>query len=376
MADSVTNLSLDALFRGTSTGSLDRALTNNLFRLSHLNSAGMVSSNRDNQGYVFCTRPQLNLQKGNLRNDPDFYPLLTQDPYSLSTAIRVMLDPRIANGYRRIFKGKIISTPRIESFLFDNKQAFIPFISNSLLSMSGGRDQHLNFWSGDAGNAKQVYTAPDGIISDYGHYDISLNLLNMDGDPATATMNYWLRYIANVRFGPKMDPYDDYLVRNTRDYDTRFYRFVLDRQKMRVTKFFMTGVSTPKTNPTGIFFDLNRQSPYSEQTKELNFNFDSVGFFAFDPRIPFYFNKAVMAFNEEMRDANRASAMVRLTQAELMSVGNGSLPLYPRVDLETLNFEWWTSRNATESSKAADDEYGDVNDTPTDSTSPDLTTYV
>lgn len=353
MAKSVTNLSLDALFRGTSVGSLDRALTNNLFRLSHLGSSGMVSANRDNQGYVFFTRPQLNLQKGNLRNDPDFYPLLTQDPYSLSTAIRMMLDPRLGNGYKRVFQGgklRTIEFPRIESLLFDNKLAFIPMFSNSVISLSGGRDQHLNFWASDPGLAKQVYSAPDGIIADYGHYDIPVTLQNTDGDPATALMNYWLRYIANVRFGPKMDPYDDLLIRNTRDYDTRCYRFVLDRQKMRVTKFFMTGVSTPKTNPTGIFFDMNRQTPFSEQTKELNFTFESVGFFAFDPRIPMWFNKAVMAFNEDMRDQNRSRSMHRLTMSELVSIGNGSLPLYPRVDLETLNFEWWTDKNAVEES--------------------------
>src|SRR5574344_1401956 len=78
MADTVYPQSLDSIFSASGVGSLDKALTNTIYGLDYQQNRAMTKSNRDQQGYVFMTRPQLNLQKDNLRNYRELYPLLDE----------------------------------------------------------------------------------------------------------------------------------------------------------------------------------------------------------------------------------------------------------------------------------------------------------
>jgi len=77
------------------TGSIDKAISNNLYGINHQGVKSIISENRDSYGYVFFTRPQLNMSTYNLRNLRHFYSLLTTDHATIQRYVRCTLDPRI-----------------------------------------------------------------------------------------------------------------------------------------------------------------------------------------------------------------------------------------------------------------------------------------
>ena len=69
----IVSQSLDDYFQSTPIGSVDKAIGNNLFGINHRQIPGLVPSNKDIYGFTFFTRPQLNLQTDNIRNERRFY---------------------------------------------------------------------------------------------------------------------------------------------------------------------------------------------------------------------------------------------------------------------------------------------------------------
>ena len=129
----ITTESLDGLFSRMPTGSLDRAILNNLKTINHRQTPGMVPMNKDMPGYTFFTRPQLNMQRENLRNVRQLADLLSSEPQSIQTFVRCTLDPRLINGYSI---GRTV-VPGMKSGVVDNRSAFINVLTNNLISISG-----------------------------------------------------------------------------------------------------------------------------------------------------------------------------------------------------------------------------------------------
>ena len=341
MSNPISPYSLDQIFTASSVGSLDKALANNIYGLNNTQLPGFLSSNRDNQGFIFATRPQLNLQKFNIRNVRELYPLLTDDPKSLAKAIRMILDPRIGAGYTIHRRGKSSHVPPTSSYAVDNDQAFIPFITNNAISSSGWPDMRLNTSTSDPGLFKQVVVLPDDALRNYGENDITINLQNTTGDPATLMCFVWIFYMKAVKLN-YLSPYFDYLFNNRRDFDTRLYRIVLDQNKDFVTKIMATGPGFPVSCSIGMFGDFNRATPFSEQTNEISINFKTVGSFFIDPLIISHFNTTVKTFNPSMKDEKRFGSMVKLSKFEYPTFRHRC---YPRIDEATMAFEWWAKRS-------------------------------
>ena len=131
MSDPIISQTLDQLLSSLPTGSLDRAILNNLSRFNHRQTPGAVPSNKKSPGYIFFTRPQLNMQADNLRNTRKLSMLLSSVPESMQTYIRCMLDPRLMTGVK-FGNGRPI--PPISCPVVDNKQAFIPILTNSCIN--------------------------------------------------------------------------------------------------------------------------------------------------------------------------------------------------------------------------------------------------
>lgn len=337
MTEGIFPHTLDSVFASTGVGSLDRALTNNIYGINHMQTPGMVSSNRDHQGYLFMTRPQLNLQKDNLRNMRELYPLLTEHPGSLALMTRMMLDPRIGAGYRYKKTGGFGEIPPLRSPLMDNNNCFIPFITNNLISATGWPDEAIPTSSSDPGLHKQVFTLPDGLTRNYGEYDVSINVQNTMGDPVSLLLHTWLHYMSAVKEG-RMDPYHDYIINDRLDFNTRLYRVVLDHRREKVTKIMACIAGFPTSNPTGMFADYNRQTPFSEQTKEISFRVKCTGFVAYDPLLVRNFNQVVSIFNTAMTDQHREDNLVLLGPKDLKIFNHQA---YPRINPETMAMEWW-----------------------------------
>ena len=337
MAESVYPRSVDSLFAAIGVGSLDRALTNNLYGINHMQIPGMVASNRDQQGYLFMTRPQLNLQRDNIRNMRELYPLLTDNPASLAKAVRMILDPRLGAGYRYKKANGFGEIPPMYSPLVDNNNCFIPFITNNLISTSGWPDETIPTSSSDPGLHKQVFSYADGIVRHFGEYDVSINVQNTTGDPTSVLLHTWLHYMGAVKEG-RMDPYHDYIMNDRLDYNTRLYRVVLDHRREKVTKIMACIAGFPTSNPTGMFADYNRETPFSQQTKEISFRVKCTGFVAYDPLLIHHFNKTVEIFNVAMSENLRESNLILLQPNELRNFNHRA---YPRINPDTMAMEWW-----------------------------------
>lgn len=338
MADTVYPQSLDSIFSASGVGSLDKALTNTIYGLDYQQNRAMTKSNRDQQGYVFMTRPQLNLQKDNLRNYRELYPLLDEDPNSLAKAVRMLLDPRLGAGYNYKMGSDLVKIPPIHSNIIDNQMAFIPMITNLATTVSGFPDLVMQTDSSDPGLFKQVYVLPTGVAKNYEEYDVTITTKNISGDPLSMMLYTWLHYMSAIRAEATMSPYYDAILNDRIDYQTRIYRVILNESKTKVTKIFASIAGFPVNSPTGMFADYNSETPFSEQTKEIPIRIKCMGFVAYDPLLIYHFNKTVGIFKPEMREGNIERYMHLLRREELPYY---RWRAYPRINPENMNMEWW-----------------------------------
>lgn len=340
MADNIISQSLDSIFAGSAIGSLDKALAYNIRGFNALQTTNAVLPNQDHQGYLFVTRPQLNMQKDNIRNFAPLYGLLNDDPNSAGLAVRMLLDPRIGAGYRYSLGGKIEDKfiAPMHSNLVDNANAFIPFVTNNVINSTGWGDKTLPLTSTDPGLYKQTYTFIDGISRNYGEWDLSINLQNVKGDISIALFGALLDYSSAVK-EELMAPYFDYLINNRADYNLRAYRIIVDKNKEFVTKIMAPASMTCTSVPFGMFGDFDRNMPFSEQTKELSFRFRCIAQLNNDPRLIHSFNGTVRCFNPGMADDMRPKWMALVPRKFLQRFQSF---VYPRIDPSTLRLEWWT----------------------------------
>lgn len=337
------NLSIDDLSQTSAVGNISRAITDNLYGFNHRQTPSPIPINKDHYGLTFFTRPQLNFTTGNLRNIRRMIPLLTEEPMSYQRAIRCLLDPRAMVGYKDFSP---MSCP-----LIDNTQAFIPILTNHLVSISGWQDIVVPTFTSKDGAYKESYSMVDGVTVNYTTYDITATFRNSRGDPITSMFYYWAHYMANVFEGTLM-PYPDFVMTNELDYNTRIYRLVLDSSKKYVQRIAATGASFPTGVPIGGIFDYSSEKPYNDVNSEIAIPFRCSGAIYNDDILIYSFNKTVQIFNNQMVDGNRESAMIQIPAQYLTLFNNRG---YPRIEPETYELQWWISKASFERKKEAFD---------------------
>lgn len=340
MNETTVPYTLDDYFSTTPIGSIDRAIGNNLYGLNHQQIPGAVPSSKDVYGLTFFTRPQLNLQPDNIRNERRFYPLLSENETSMQRYVRCMLDPRLQRGHGTNKNTTELIYPPIGCPLVDMSQAFIPVLTNNLLTLSGWPDVTAPVFESEAGLYKESYAQVDGLTKNYASFDLDASFRNTKGDPILYMFYVWLHYFGNV-FEGKMVPYMDYLSENVIDYNTRIYRLVLDSEKKKVKKIAATGVAFPVSIPTGSFFDFNSETPYSDQNKEITIRFRCLAAEYLDDILVREFNETTMIFNPAMMNNNRESYMQLVDQRYLSLFNNRG---YPRINEDNYNLEWWVDK--------------------------------
>lgn len=337
--------SLDEYFRTTPIGSIDKAIGNNLYGINHQQTPGAVPGNKDVYGLTFFVRPQLNLQKDNLRNVRKFAPLLTDDTASIQHFVKCTLDPRLMAGYE-FLRNKI---PGISCPLVDPLNAFIPILTNNLNSISGWPDVVAPTFTSKPGLYNEAFSMVDGITNNFESFDIDASFRNTKGDPILYMFYIWLHYASNV-FEGKLMPYVDFISENMIDYNTRIYRLVMDKYKEKVTKIAACGVAFPISVPTGSFFDYSSEKPFNDQNKDITIRFRCLGAEYQDDITIFEFNRTVQIFNPDMEDSRRERGMIRVKKSIIPLFNNRG---YPRINPDNNELEWWVSRdlytNRTES---------------------------
>lgn len=337
MADSITSRTMDELFSAMPSGSLDKAILNNLRGINHRQVQGMVPMNRDMPGLTFFVRPQLNMQPDNLRNVRQMSALLSQNPVSIQSYIRTMLDPRLIEGVHY----KNGSIPAISCPIVDNMNAFIPILTNNLTSISGWPDISVPTFTSTPGLYNESYAMVDGRVVNKEVFDLTANFRNTRGDPVLYLFYVWVLY-ASMVFEGKLVPYLDMITENEIDYNTRIYRLVLDYQRRYVTKITACNAAFPTGVPIGEAFNVPGDKPYIDANQEISMRFKCMGVDYFDDILVKEFNETVVIFNPSMHDQLRAGSMMKVPKSLIQAFNNYG---YPRINPETTELEWWVFLN-------------------------------
>ena len=340
---SILDLSLDDLLSILNIGAVEKASANNLYGINYQDVPAAVPSNKDRYGLTFFVRPQLNLQTYNVRAVRKFYSLLSKNPTSIQTFVRTTLDPRLQRTlvYPNIEGQDQTPSQPIQCPLTDPYQAFIPVLTNNLLSISGWPDLTVPTFTSSPGLYEEVYSQADGHTNLYGSYDLDVSFRNTLGDPIILMFYIWCHYQYMV-FEGRMTPYTDFIIENEIDYMTRIYRIVLDNSRQHVTKIAATGVAFPIGVNISSFFDYNRDQPFNTQSNEIRVRFRCLGAEYLDDVLIDEFNKTVEIFNPSMEDGKRDKLMVRVPEEERVYFNHRG---YMRIDPDTYRLDYYVTKD-------------------------------
>lgn len=320
-----TRETIDRVLSNTATGPVSSAIGNSFFGINHRKQPGAIAINKDESGLTFFTRPRLNLTPENLRNVRQLTPLLNRETASLQRIVRSLLDPE-SNW----------ATAAACPFV-DPQQAFMPILSNNLLSMSGWPDLEAKFTDSQEGVYKEAYSLVDSHPLFHSTYDITANFRNLPGDPITLIFLTWILYMGFVAEG-SLSPYPDSILLNEVDYDTRIYRLVMDPTKTYVQKIGACGACFPRGVPIGAAFNFDSTQPYGDTTNQISIPFHAMGAMYMDDILAWEFNRVVEIFNDNMTDEKRAKNYKKIPYAALNLFNHRG---YPRINLNTYELEWW-----------------------------------
>ena len=331
MADSLLSFSIDDYISTTAAGSLDRATYNNLQGLNYLRTPGALRMVKDRQPLTFFVRPQLNMQRDNIRNVRQLSALLSNVPQSIQTYIRCLLDPRLNIGAP--------GRPAVPCPVIDNAQAFIPFLTNNLTSMSPWPSVTVPTFTSKPGLYNESYFMVDGRVLNSETWDMSIGLRNVDGDVALLALYVWTLYMGSVAEG-KLVPYLDFITENELDYCSRCYSIVLRPDMKTISKFAANYVGVPTGISIGEAFGISGDKPFSEANSDLSVTFKCAGVDYFDPILIKEFNATVAIFNPNMGDDYRAKEMMKVPDG-MREVFNNRPYVYPYIDIYTKTLDWY-----------------------------------
>lgn len=320
---------VNELFELRPGGSINSAMANTFYGINHRQTLPPIQQNRDYYGLTFFTRPRLNMTSGNIRALRLMSPLLSNNPNSLPRIIRQLLDPEL----ERTEPGKTCQ-------MVDNQQAFIPILTNHLLSIAGWPDLELPTYTSKPGILKETWSMVDGFPNTYESFNITANFRNMPGDPISALLWFWAQYQIHVFLGTIV-PYPDAIIQNEIDYQTRIYRLVLDPSKRYVQKIAACGAAFPDTVQVGAQFNYEHDRPVNGAADQISFSFKCVGALYNDPILIDEFNRTTWLFNSSMRPEVRERNYVKVPEYLLPVFNHAG---YPQIDMDTFELQWWVPK--------------------------------
>jgi len=332
---------MQRLTREQGTGAVGARFHDLLAGYNRTQQGSAVPANTDMQGLTFFTRPNLNLSYDNVMAVRQLSVLASENPRSYSRIIRRMLWPdSIIHDNQRSKHDQGIANDNV---IFDNRQAFMPLLSNTLTNMSGWPDLMLHAYSSNEGMAKEVWMMNDSIAEVNGRFELDCTFENTLGDPISLTLFAWLLYIGGVYLGTKIQPAGYSIVQNEIDYMTRIYRFVTDWSGRYIQKWAACGAAFPVGLSIGTSFNYSRDTPYNESNKSVQASFACTIAEYNDPITLWEFNKLVVIFNPMMGDGEREKKMKRIEPEERKLFNYKG---FPWINLMNNNeLEWWVDKD-------------------------------
>lgn len=322
----------DFLAKTQPTGSIARAITDNLYGINHEDSKSVIPESRDAYGFTFFTRPQLNLSSPNLRNLRKLSSYLTTSDKAINRYVRCMLDPKLALSGMR-------------SALIDDEMAFIPILTNTLKSISGWPDIVMPYYDSKEGVRGERWSIADGSIDILGTFDLDCNFRNIMSEPITAMIQVWLTYMTAV-FEDMASPYMSLLLENEIDYNTRIYRLITDDTKKYVRGIAACGAAFPVNDSMGRKFDYSDGTKYNDQNRDISIRFHCIGAMYNDDILVKEFNETGAMFNSDFRsliDTGSSGNLEKIPDELRMALKNRG---YPYINPNTLELEWYIKKDS------------------------------
>lgn len=325
--------SLDSLHRlNHTTSSPSKAIGNNLFGIDHNETSGQIENNKDGQKLVFFTRPNLNLNTANIRNNPEFYDMLTKNKYDINHYVKCLLDPSRVAVHDEYCP------------LLDNELPFLSILSNNLMTLTGWPDETLPSFTSKPGLKGEQYIQPDGAIEIYNTFDLNATFRNTSQEPIYKLLNYYTKYMSYV-FQGKVGARLNTVGELEKDYDLCIYVIILDHTKRYIKHIAAIGSGYPDVNPIGRRFDVTKYQDPNENTKEISVKFKCQSAFYNDPRLINDFNLVGGMFNPEI------NKLMDGEETSLEKIPNDLLYLfnnrgYPYINTKTMELEWYISKNS------------------------------
>jgi hypothetical protein len=324
---------VDSILYNTGHGPISTAVGDTFHGINHRGTVNPLPINREGYGLTFFTRPDMNFTTDNLDSLRILKPFMTSQKNSLNTIIRCYLDNRLASADGR--KGNI-TTPFV-----DQQCAFIPLLTNTLISMNGWPDVEVQSYTSTPGNRRESVSFTDDTAEINGAYDLQATFRNVVGDPITTMMLAWIYYQAAVFEGIMM-PYMDNWIEHRIDYQTRIWRITLDPSKTRVQKIGACFAAYPTAISIGAAFNFESDRVYNDGNDQISVRFRAIGAEYMSEILIKEFNDVVQLFNGSMTDNYRSSKMHQLTQSEVVLFNHRG---YPRIDPDTYEMQWWVSKS-------------------------------
>ena len=326
----VINSNAHIAFKAMNQDNTDTSLGDAMYGFNTDYGKRYIHPSRTNQGLCFFVRPQLNLSELNIRYSRLLYGNVGSDDFGMATYIKHTLDPRLA------------ATSDLN--VINNKQAFIPLLTNTLLSMSGFPDIELPSDSSTPGLLNEVYTIPDGATDIYGPVELSAAFMNTTGEPVLNMFHTWVTAITLMRQGV-IRPYADFISEHERCFDTRIFRFTLDQTGRFVRRIAVTGPGFVDNVGIGGGFDYDVNTHYVAGQERQTFRFKMAGIEYRDPILVHEFNEIGRIFNPMLQDGTRQKNMQVIPHA-LRHITNHMG--YPQIDEKTMELQYWVENDIVE----------------------------
>lgn len=287
---------------GTLTGRGDArySLANDMMGFNHQRAPLNVPINQEDQGLTFYTRPLLPMTIENVMAD-NLLMEMAENPYNSSgRAILGMLDYQCPYALGlNTDTVQPFGIPFADAVQFDNRQAFIPILTNHTTSLTGFPDSSLDVYVSEPGLARQQWSMVDSNYETNSHRTLSGTYNNTDGDLLTTMFHVWLKMMSGMYLGTFIARGRERVQREI-NYQTRIYRLILDPTGRYVTKIGAANAAYPVNDSLGAIFNFNREAPRVDGNQEINIQWAVDGFIYLDPMLIYDFNRTVRLFNPDM----------------------------------------------------------------------------
>lgn len=264
--------------------------------LSRIDRYGIrsITQNNEHSGLTFITRPRLNLQTTNIRQNRLLSLLDTTDNMSVQFMIRALLDTRgsrASSNMESNWHAAAVSSP-----LIDNLSPFITPLTNCLENVSGFPSQTLETYTTEGGFFSEDLTFAVGSDRNRKSFDLQLSIVDIQGGICNALIQMWIEYITALNTGEMIQYYDD-ITSQRLGYTCSLYRFLLDPSKKYITRWCKCTGGFPIFRPSGAAFDVNHGETFVEAAKKfsITFKFNHMGIDC-DPIILREFNMLVSRY--------------------------------------------------------------------------------